>query len=324
MNYLALDSGTTNSRLWLMQGSEVKVRKLISVGVRNTAFDGHNRALVEAIAAEIKRLQTEDKAFPRMVVSAGMITSSLGLHEVRHVQAPAGIDELAAQIETRSFPEVGPIPFYFLPGVRSGPMSCALGGAGSIDIIRGEETEVIGSSIQLGLHGPLLYIHLGSHTKMIHVDAEDRICGGASTLGGELTLAVKQNTILRDALPDSPPRPEDAPWLEEGWQACRRLGLSRTLYMVRVYHLHATVSKESLIAFQTGAILSEEFRCLEELLDRQSLTHIVLSGLPQLHWAWCYFLDRQGLPVRCLSGEETERAFLTGLLEIFGRSRYAS
>ena len=105
MLYFAVDSGTTNSRVWLMRDREVLAKKRVPVGVRNTAIDGNNRALVEGIREAILQLTRENdsREEPQIVIAAGMITSNLGLHEVKHVQAPAGLLELASNIQETAF-----------------------------------------------------------------------------------------------------------------------------------------------------------------------------------------------------------------------------
>ena len=63
--------------------------------------------------------------------------------------------------------------------------------------------------------------------------------------------------------------------------------------------------------------MSEEFRCLEQLMAQEPASTIILSGLPQLHAAWRYFLKPHKWAVRSLSPDETEQAFLAGLYELF-------
>ena len=60
MLYFAVDSGTTNSRVWLMRDREVLAKKRVPVGVRNTAIDGNNRALMEGIREAILQLTREN------------------------------------------------------------------------------------------------------------------------------------------------------------------------------------------------------------------------------------------------------------------------
>jgi 2-dehydro-3-deoxygalactonokinase len=321
MLYFAVDSGTTNSRVWLMRDREVLARKRVGVGVRNTAIDGNNRALVEGIRRAILELTPKSEADerPQIVVAAGMITSNLGLHEVKHVQAPAGLLELASNIQEKRFEDLKGIPFYFIPGVRSGPGNADLDNIDSIDIMRGEETEVMGAleEIERIQDGPLLYIHLGSHTKMIQLDSSRRIAAGASTLAGELTQSVVEQTILRSSLPEIPFATFHPTFFSQGWEHCQRIGFTRALYEVRILQLNSGFKKQDLASFMLGAILFEEFRCLAALTSDAPRQQVLLSGLPHLQPAWTFALESHGFSVRQLKAEETERCFLTGMFSIF-------
>jgi 2-dehydro-3-deoxygalactonokinase len=318
MSYLAVDSGTTNSRIWLMQDKKIITKKQIPAGVRDSAISGDNRVLVHAIQQAVLELRNgAGSAKPEIAVAAGMITSNLGLHEVKHVQAPAGIAEVAAGVQSRRYEETEEILFHFIPGVRSGPSTAELDNVNAIDIMRGEETEILGALEAFNLQGPLLYIHLGSHTKLIRIDRLNRITAGASTLAGELLYAVQQHTILRSSLPEAQLPSFNEKFFQGGWENSERLGLTRSLYQVRIFNLSSNIPKESLSSFFLGAVLGEEFRCLHSFTENTGIENAILSGLPHLHPAWNYSLERAGFSVRCLSAEDTEKAFLTGLLRVF-------
>jgi 2-dehydro-3-deoxygalactonokinase len=326
MDYLAVDSGTTNSRVWLMRDLKILDKRQVEMGVRNTAIDGNSRALMAGIRGALSELRGSSGSGvnPQFVIAAGMITSNLGLHEVQHAEAPAGIDELALKIEKRVFPEIDGIPFYFIPGVRSGSSRGTPGQVNAIDIIRGEETELLGALQELELDGPLLYIHLGSHTKFIKVDRSNRIIGGRSTLAGELLQAVRSHTILRNSLPQNFTESLDLRFLDQGWDNARAHGFFRALYLVRVLHLSSNESKECIQSFLLGSILSEEFRCLDSLLEEEPYDKFILSGLPHFQPAWRHFLGRRKYDFHTLSADQTEASFLKGLYEILKRSNQCS
>lgn len=318
MDYLAVDSGTTNSRIWLMRDLEILAKRSVPVGVRNTAIDGHNRALMEGIRQAVLELRRMHSGIsPRLVIAAGMITSNLGLHDLNHAKAPAGIEELSSKVEKKTFPEIEGFSFYFIPGVRSGPPNADLNNVNDIDVVRGEETEVMGSLRNLALDGPLLYIHLGSHTKLIKVDAANRITGGVSTLAGEMLYSAQQQTVLKHSLPEKPVSSINQDFLQQGWIYARKHGLFRALYLIRVFDLSSNYSQELIHSFFIGAIMSEEFRCLESLTNNTHQEKVILSGLPDLQPAWLFFLKQKKWPTQALSAEETETAFLRGLYEIF-------
>ena len=106
-------------------------------------------------------------------------------------------------------------------------------------------------------------------------------------------------------------------FLEQGWIFTRKHGLFRTLYLIRVFDLSSNYSQELIHAFFLGAIVSEEFRCLESFTRNIPQEKVILSGLPHLQPAWMYFLGQKKWPTQALSAEETEKAFLRGLYEIF-------
>src|SRR5215207_8720383 len=72
-----VDTGTTNSRVWLARGAEILVRADSQVGVRDTAKDGSAVRLRAAVHELIERVCAEAvDTKPVCVAAAGMITSS--------------------------------------------------------------------------------------------------------------------------------------------------------------------------------------------------------------------------------------------------------
>ena len=214
--------------------------------------------------------------------------------------------------------------FYFIPGVRSGPATADLENVNQIDIMRGEETEVFGALENFNLTGSLLYIHLGSHTKLIHIDSSKRISHSASTLAGELLHSIQQQTILRSSLPENLFTSFHEDFFQQGWKNCEDFGLSRTLYHVRILDLNSRFPKESLQSFLLGAILRQEFVCLSTFAEGREISKVILSGLPQLQPAWTYALTQTGFEVSSLTAEQTEHAFLTGMRRIFDSNKRLS
>src|SRR5579872_3599361 len=99
---ICVDMGTTNTRAWLVAESTVVSRKEAAVGVRDSARSGTTAVVISALHDLCHVLEAEARAqalTPAAVLGAGMITSSLGLHEVDHVLAPAGKNELAGSMQ---------------------------------------------------------------------------------------------------------------------------------------------------------------------------------------------------------------------------------
>ena len=232
---IGVDAGTTNTRVWLLEGERIVRRLEAGVGVRDTARDGSPAKLHAALRELIAEARSE--APVEVVLAAGMITSSLGLADVPHLPAPAGIDDLARNAQRYSFPAVTDLPVILVPGVRTGPKPCDLATAGDADLMRGEETLCAGL-IETGLLAPPgVVLNLGSHWKAIRLDEAGRIAGSVTSLAGELVHAAQTQTILASAVPQERPREIDPAWLDAGMREQRRAGLARRVQRVDRIHL---------------------------------------------------------------------------------------
>ncbi|MCD7908186.1 MAG: 2-dehydro-3-deoxygalactonokinase, partial [Clostridium sp.] len=126
---ITVDGGTTNTRciLWDENRKRVAEEKR-PVGVRNTAIDGNNRKLKQAVKECLDALVEKNGlsyGHIRRIIASGMITSDVGIVVVPHLTAPAGLAELAAATVPIELPEICPIPIYFIPGIKNadGPFS---------------------------------------------------------------------------------------------------------------------------------------------------------------------------------------------------------
>ena len=141
-NYLiAIDAGTSSTRVCL---TDEKKRRLAlfksETGVRNTAIDGHNGALKQAVREGIEQVLHQSGVSldrVRAVYAGGMITSNVGLAEIPHLTAPAGLSELAAGVRAAAVPNVCALPIHFVPGVKNDVPHVDLTTCGNMDMMRG-------------------------------------------------------------------------------------------------------------------------------------------------------------------------------------------
>src|SRR5262245_9633540 len=258
---VCVDAGTTNTRVWLARNGQLIAKTQTSVGVRDTARDGSNQRLQNALRELIAQLENAGDS-PSSVIAAGMITSPLGLVEVPHVPAPAGLAELAASVEHHNFPGITDLPVFLIPGVRCGPVPCDQETVFTADVIRGEETLLFGLSA-IGKLGPRsTLLNLGSHWKVIKLDDESRIESSVTSMSGELIHTAQTQTILADAVPGERPAELSQSWLEAGMREQRRSGLARALFCVRLLHQRSSGSADERLAFLIGAFLASDFDAL--------------------------------------------------------------
>jgi 2-dehydro-3-deoxygalactonokinase len=264
--YITVDTGTTNTRVKVWRDDRVVAGAFAAAGVRDTAVTGSRsklqrgvrQALTEACAAA--GIAAADVG---AIVASGMITSNVGLHEVPHVAAPAGIGDLAAGMAAAAVPEVTDRPIWFVPGVKNAVGRVDADNCETMDIMRGEEVEVFGLVRRLAIDGPAIFVLPGSHTKFVALDGQRRIAGCLTTLAGELLSVITHNTILTNALQGSFASSLDETMVVKGAACARQVGLSRTCFMVRILDQFTDYGVEAKANFLLGAMVQTDLLALE-------------------------------------------------------------
>lgn len=313
---VCVDTGTTNTRVWLVAGERVVARREAAVGARDTARDGHNGRLKAGLREALQAVLGErpsDVPPPGLIAAAGMITSAQGLLEVPHVAAPAGSGDLAVAAREAVLPDVADLPFLFMPGVRTVSRPGAPGGIGATDVMRGEETLCVGLLGQAVLPAGASLLNLGSHWKLVRTDAEGRIAWSVTSLSGEMIQAVRTQTVLASALPEGPLSEPDEAALAQGMDEARRSGLPRALFCVRLRELAGRSTPGARLSFLVGAFIGTELEGLRTAGALAPGTAVAVAGGEKVGGAWATVLARNGCVVRSLSAEDVEAAFLAGL-----------
>jgi 2-dehydro-3-deoxygalactonokinase len=242
-----------------------------------------------------------------------MITSPQGLHEVPHVAAPAGVAELAAAAREVRLADVSDLPIVFVPGVRTTAIPGVEAGVGATDVMRGEETLTAGLHRQGLLPAGGALLNVGSHWKLIRLDAAGRVAWSLTSLSGEMIQAVRRETILASAVPAGPLGEPDLALLAQGMDEARRSGLARALFSVRLLELGGGTSAEGRLSFLVGAFIGADLDRLQATGALPPGTPVTISGGEKVGGAWGIALDRAGCRVRSLSAAETEAGLLAGL-----------
>lgn len=317
MIYLAVDVGTTNTRVWLLEKTRILEHIQRPLGVHNAAISGDSSLLRCTLRDTIRSLLKRTPSQPRFVLAAGMITSAQGLYEVPHVVAPAGKEDLSQKVRMRTFAEICACPFFLIPGVRTKPAPSQLESIEQTDIIRGEESEIVGLQIRKKLSVPWLFFHLGSHTKAIQVDEHGHIVRSISTLAGECFDALRTQTILSEHLKKLTRAKLSEKFLLCGSQHANHSGLLRTLFMVRLLGENGRYSQSELYSFLLGALIASDFQAIEwsQILGRHPV-QILISGHPNLQRAWSLFLKSKNCRLITVDRHEREAALLGGLRAI--------
>ena len=316
--FLTIYTGTTNTRIYLVDGETVKDSIKINAGAGDTAKTGSNQILKESIQNGICRLLSDNTLKEQdicAVFASGMITSELGLCEVPHVTAPATPLCLKEHAKTVLLSDVVSIPITFIPGVKNNTDFKNLVNLNEMDMMRGEETELFGLMKLLKVKPPFTAVLPGSHTKFVAVGNEGQILSCRTTLGGELLAALSEHTILNNSLPKPLISNIVPECLNAGFEYSRAHGLSDAAFRVRLIHNFTNLTENERANFFAGAVLASDIQALGEITPE---TKVLVGGSDPLRGVFIHLLKTY---TRCeviaASDEAVKLSTVYGVLELF-------
>jgi len=225
-----------------------------------------------------------------------MITSRQGWLEVPYCPCPAGSAAIAAALVRHP---VGGL--HFVPGMS------LIGADGVPDVIRGEETQVIG---EVGdLPGRHLLVLPGTHSKWAL--AEDGVITWFATfMTGELFAVLREHSILGRLMAGAAP---DAAAFARGLAYAREGpgGLLKRLFSVRTLGLFDQLPASALASYLSGLLIGSELiealACLPQPPDAQEITVIGDSALAERYRG---AIEAAGFQARTGDGDAGARGLL--------------
>jgi 2-dehydro-3-deoxygalactonokinase len=290
--FLACDWGTTNLRAWLVGGGgEVLASRDFELGVSKLGPG-------EARARFVGQVRPALEAEGLPAILCGMIGSNLGWRQVDYLPCPAGLEDLRRGLCTVA------------EGVRIVPGLRGEGVTGAPDVMRGEETQVVGwlRQDERRMRGRQLLCHPGTHAKWIAIE-DGRITRFITAMTGELFAVLRRHSVLRsDASPD------DEAAFDAGLAgAGDGSALAARLFTARSRVTAGGEPAESTPAYLSGLLIGAEVASVPKLLG-VSLDHpIVLLGDERLCGLYGRALSRLGVQATTYDGEAAALAALTAL-----------
>ena len=299
----AIDGGTTNTRIYLMRkDGSLAGRADSETGVRNTAIDGSNAALKRAVRSMLEellqcsRLSWDDL---EAVYASGMITSNLGLYELPHVIAPVSLREIARGCRAVRIEDVCPLPIHFIPGVKNVRDSeVRLENVNEMDMMRGEETEVLGLWAEQALATGTVVVLPGSHTKIIGIGEGGSIRGCVTSMTGELLQMMTQYSIVGDAVANRFTDHPDPAFLLAGYRAARDAGsFGRAAFVTRICSQFVCRDPEKCAGFLLGAVLENDIAAMQSssFLKKLGAREAVIAGKEPLASSLRYLLETENV-----------------------------
>jgi 2-dehydro-3-deoxygalactonokinase len=288
---LAGDWGTTNLRAWTLDEAGIVIQA--------ARFDGFG---VSHLAREEAASRFESEMRPALgaeglpALLCGMVGSTLGWAPAPYEDCPAGLADLAARL-TRA---PGAARVSVVPGLRW------RGAEGRPDVMRGEETQILGwaAADPQRSRGKRLVCHPGTHTKWVLLE-EGRIAAFATAMTGELFAVLRAHSVLAGSGGKDDPAAFDA-----GLEAAGDGGaLAARLFGVRARVVGYGAAQDTSGDYLSGLLIGADAAATPALLG-VSVEAVDIIGDARLCALYARALERRG--ARC-EIHDGETAAVTGL-----------
>jgi 2-dehydro-3-deoxygalactonokinase len=215
-----------------------------------------------------------------------MITSRQGWVEVPYCPCPAGIVEIAGALR-RHATRAGHV-IHFVPGLS------IVGADGVPDVIRGEETQIVG---EVGAApGRRLLVLPGTHSKWALVE-DGRIVWFATFMTGELFGVLREHSILGRMMAGDA---EDAQAFRRGVAYARSSGggLLKRLFSARTLGLFGELPESGTASYLSGLLIGSEIAEALDCLEQAPGAEITVIGSSDLPERYLLAIAEAGLAAR--------------------------
>ncbi|WP_375290312.1 2-dehydro-3-deoxygalactonokinase [Qipengyuania sp.] len=275
--FLAVDWGTTNRRVYLIEEGTV----------RRTERDDRGVTSVTDFESTVAAMRTDFGDLPMLL--AGMVGANIGWRHIPYVSAPANIADLASGlswIDERTA---------IVPGVRT-----------ANDVMRGEEVQLLGA-VKTGLAAPrAVLVQPGTHSKWVWMEG-GRIERFTTAMTGELFGLLRRHSLLAPLLDG---QIECGVAYLEGVNAGINGDLAATLFSIRAGNILGTSETGNSAAFASGLLIGNEVA--HRMTEIGDLPVIVLAG-PELGRLYCSAITAQGGTATMI---DSQSAFVAGIVAI--------
>jgi 2-dehydro-3-deoxygalactonokinase len=256
---IGVDWGTTSFRAFrLAADGNIRDRRTALRGILNI----QNNKFADSLREEIGPWLA---AGENHVLLSGMIGSRQGWKEAQYLPCPAGAPEIAAALVEIEFDWA---QVKLVPGLS------ATDEAGVAEVMRGEETQVLGVLTAMGGSG--LACLPGTHSKWTRVEG-NRIVGFTTHMTGETFGALRGHTILGRMMREGPA--DGAPFDAGVRRAADSGGLLHHIFGARAEVLAGKLAETDAAAYLSGILIGNEVRAAMDG-RRGEVVHVI--GAPDL------------------------------------------
>lgn len=321
VRFISCDWGTSSFRLRLINTADLKVvcevknqwgtsaiyRQFLELNdaqkVSREVF--YKEVILKGVASLEK--SSQENLTGLMIICSGMTSSSIGLREVPFTTLPfdvsgknVGMDFIDA---SRKFNH----PLLLLSGLRS-----------DTDVMRGEETELVGV-IQLldDFPGDGLFIFPGTHSKHIRV-SDYQVSDFTTFMTGEFFDLLSQHSILKDSISvtESFDPNQFGQAFSAGVQAGRTKSLLAQAFLVRTRYLLGDMSKTENYHYLSGLLIGNELTAL----SNSDNLKVFMCCNSHLEVQYRLALETLGIPATVIPKTVMDQAVVRGQYKIYNQN----
>ncbi|NHZ39572.1 2-dehydro-3-deoxygalactonokinase [Massilia aquatica] len=284
---LGIDWGTSNRRAYLVgRDGKCVARHADEQGMLAVGGD-----FAGSLAALRARMEVADGV---PVVMSGMVGSAGGWQEVPYLDTNVALTDLPAHLA----PVKGQAGCYIVPGY------CARDGA--VDVMRGEETQLLGA-VGRGLLDGWVVLP-GTHSKWVYLRA-GKVDQLVTYMTGELFSMLAAGGTLAALMAGAP---DDDSAFGAGLQEARRARpLSNALFGVRARVVSKTMAAAQSRSFVSGLLIGTEFVAAQGHADGA----VDIIGSPALSARYRSAAAHFGMPARAHDPDDVYLAALAYFFE---------
>jgi 2-dehydro-3-deoxygalactonokinase len=280
---IAIDWGTSSFRAYRLNAAgAVLDKRSAALGILHVEGGRFAQALESQVQDWIE-------AGEQPIVMCGMIGSRQGWVEAPYVPCPAGVDGIANGM--RGVEWLGRRGF-IAPGLSSRD------GEGVPDVMRGEETQILGVLDSLPASGAWICLP-GTHSKWVEVK-DRRILRFTTHMTGEVFAVLREHSILGRMMSGAA---TDLDWFDAGAQRAQQPGgLLHHLFGVRARGLFGELPDGAAASYLSGILVGHELAGVRSgdgpvyLLGSSELAGLYQRALRQVGRA-CIALDPDAVVV---------------------------
>jgi len=286
-DWIAVDWGTSQLRVWAMAGGHVLAAATAEDGMGRLRPEGFQPALLRLIEPWLG-------SGPTPVIACGMVGARQGWAEAPYRPVPCAPVAPGALMPVAADPRLA---LRFVPGLSQRKPAA--------DVMRGEETQIAGVLATLPDFDGIVCLP-GTHTKWAHLSAGE-VVSFQTFLTGEMFALLAGQSVLRHSVGAS--GWDDAAFAEAVADAITSPArVSARLFGLRAEALLADLAPETARARLSGLLIGAELAAARPYWLGQRVVIVAADGIAH---AYAAALAAQGVQAELLPAEQMTLAGLT-------------